>query len=91
VGDVDEMELPESKCGTYAGYNAHMYYDEPTCVACRKAASDYQRNHRRANGNVNGARYSKAREKALTKLSHRYPDTFRELLSAELGKIPGAR
>ena len=89
---MDEMELPESKCGTYAGYNAHMYYDEPTCVACRKAASDYQRNRRRANGNVNGARYNKARQKALTKLARRYEADFQKLLRAELQQIiEGAR
>jgi hypothetical protein len=84
MSDVAEPEAPESKCGTYAGYNAHMYYGEPTCVSCRRAASDYQRNRRKATGNVNGARYNRARQKALTKLARRYETEFQKLLVVEL-------
>ena len=75
---------PASKCGTYAGYNQHMYYGEPTCAACRKAATDYQRDRRKANGNAAGAKYNKARGKALTKLAYLHENEYRQLIRAEL-------
>ena len=43
-------KLITSKCGTYAGYNQHIYLDEPTCVECRLAANSYMRSYRRRKG-----------------------------------------
>lgn len=31
------------KCGSYAGYNRHVYYGVPLCDPCKEAQNQYQR------------------------------------------------
>jgi hypothetical protein len=37
----------DSRCGTYAGWNAHKRGGTQPCVVCRAAAASYQRDRRR--------------------------------------------
>lgn len=38
------------KCGTQAGYSAHMYHHEDPCQPCRDGHHEYQRDWRAARG-----------------------------------------
>lgn len=61
-------------CGTNAGYNRHVRAKEPTCTPCREAHAIYN------------AGMTAARTRALTRLSHEFPERFRLLYSEELEK-----
>lgn len=39
-----------NRCGTYAGWNRHVYHGEKPCPECLSAQRDYARNRRRRNG-----------------------------------------
>lgn len=41
--------MTDPRCGTYAGYNAHIARSQTPCDACRKAASEYSAEWRRKN------------------------------------------
>lgn len=73
-------------CGTYSAYQRHIRRGETPCAACRKANSEYHRQHRATHPerlNRESA-YNGARDRALTRLAHLYPTEFEVLLSEEL-------
>jgi hypothetical protein len=75
-----EAAEPESKCGTYAGWNAHRKAGEKACDACRKACADYMRGYRQRRGPEPDRWRSRTRSAALERLAAKYPDQFARLL-----------
>jgi hypothetical protein len=75
----------DDKCGTYAGYQRHIYYKEPTCDRCREAQREYMRAYRQrpaARRTVNAQQA--ARSRALWRLVDMHPGEFQLLYEAEL-------
>lgn len=67
-------------CGTPAAYARHLYHGEEPCTPCRAAASEYTRS--RLSNQVR----SRARQRALSRLSRIYDETYARLLAEELAK-----
>lgn len=76
-------------CGTYAGWNKHQRRGTPSCTACKAAATTYTREYRASNPRArsNDRRYSKARNRALTRLAHAHRFEYHELLMEELAAL----
>lgn len=77
----------ETKCGTYAGWNAHRYYGTEVCDLCRKASNAYTREWR-GKTKASWRKQNYARGRALTALANLYPDDYQRLYVEELRK-PG--
>ncbi len=81
------------KCGTYAGYQAHIHNGSPPCEACRAANRDYTRELRRRNPSVRVACDwgSRTRKRALERLAKEYRARFLELVNEERASEPDPR
>ena len=44
-----------SKCGTYAGYQRHVYYHQKPCLDCTEANAIYNRRYRAQRAFLGGA------------------------------------
>lgn len=75
----------ETKCGTYAGWNAHRYYGTEVCDLCCKARSAYMREWR-GKTTVDWRRADAARKRALSALANLHPDDFQRLYVEEMRK-----
>ena len=85
-------------CGTVAAYRRHKRRGELVDEKCRKAWSVDVAKHRKGTPRkpptpeqkkaqlVYQKKYFKARARALTKLSHRYPGVYNDLFDAECAK-----
>lgn len=72
------------RCGTYAGWNAHVHAGETPCQACRAAAAAYQREYRqRPHARARRLAKEGAKRRALAALAARYPVEYQQLLQAE--------
>lgn len=87
--DVETVKAPAtSRCGTYAGYQAHKRRGEPACAPCREGNRVYVSEYRAANS---AARESEkvrnsARSKALARLGRENRERLRQLYLDELTK-----
>ena len=74
--------------GTYAGWNAHKKLDEAPCIACRKAASEYQAQWRKQNpkGYKRELHGMAAADRARRRLARAHPEEYRQLYLEEKGK-----
>lgn len=43
-------KMTANRCGTNAGYQAHIRHNEPTCKPCRDATAEYMRFYRARTG-----------------------------------------
>lgn len=78
----------EFPCGTYPAYQRHRRRHEPACDACKEANAERSRKLR-SDPAVMQEQYARnnARIKALWRLSHEYPERFRQLVLEELTKL----
>lgn len=75
-------------CGTTAAYKRHLRKGEPACPACLEANNNKSK-LRRTNPESAKEDYQRnnARLRALWRLSHEYPERFRQLCIEELTKL----
>jgi hypothetical protein len=78
-------------CGTYAGFQRHKRIPEDPCEACRIAAGDYVRHYRATHpaAMVRHREVTRARFRAMTRLSHNHAEEYRTLYAAELATTRG--
>ena len=75
--------MSDPRCGTYAGYNAHIARSQTPCDACRKAASEYSAEWRRKNPAARDRNRAavRLRSRALTILGQRHPTELRSIIA----------
>lgn len=78
--------VTEINHGTYYGAQQHRKAGEKPCEECRKALDEYQNNYRRGKGQQSSRLYSRARSRALTRLSKAHPEEYRKYYRAEIEK-----
>lgn len=72
-----------AQCGTYAGYQEHVRYGQPTCDECRSAARAYMREYRSkdaAGGYARSREQMNLRTRALRILGQRHPAELRQIV-----------
>ena len=83
------MTTDTGKCGTDAGFQRHYRRKEQACEPCRQARADKQK-ARKLSASPSDREKSKAldraRTKALTRLSKKFPADYLELLTEEAEK-----
>lgn len=78
----------DPRCGTAKGAFAHRNRNEKHCDPCAEAIRLYHKQYRINNPDkaYSQGRSVVVRGKAMTRLTHEYPDRFREILYEELEK-----
>jgi hypothetical protein len=91
-------DVRDQRCGTYAGYKAHLRRGDQPCEFCRQANAARSRMWARETGHKRPPRpqtearraysraYMAARTRALTRLAQEYPEQFRQFLLEERAK-----
>ena len=81
--------MSTEKCGTYAGYQAHIRMSEEPCDRCREANADYNRERRRSSAAVRQREMQLdiARRRAWKRLADMYPAQYHGLYEEETARI----
>lgn len=75
------LKNDQSRCGTYAGAQAHRRQGQKACPRCAKAGAEYVRAYRASKGKVTSTRVS---NELLIKLLRVAPEALREEAVGEL-------
>jgi hypothetical protein len=81
--------MADERCGTYAGYQAHLAASDIVCDPCRIARNQYTRERLAKNPDevAKDRRRSAAYKRALRRLSLEQDVRFRELYDEELTRV----
>lgn len=85
------MSPDDERHGTYAGYQQHRRAGERACDPCMAASREYTRQHRANRDPQKSAREaarSKARQRALWRLTALHPEEFNRLTVEEMQAEP---
>lgn len=83
---MSEQGTRSTACGTYAGYQRHHRHGEYACVDCKEANRLYHAKIRaeKPEFRAEEKRRQAARDRALARLSRKFPRTYRKYYAEEL-------